>query len=427
MGSQIVLKDDGSFRSSFYIAPHNPIHKNFTGGAPQRSRPGSEISTMKTLIKTGLTSVAAAGILVAGTATAETISHATGYPPNSIGADAANSFAEALKEISGGDMTAKVYAGSLLSFSETSPGIRDGMADSGFVLLSYYPSEFPAANLAGELSMLVDLEDVPPSHSGLAYVGALAEFVFNHCDTCVDEFAGQNQVFTGASASSDYMLLCNKEVSTLDQLQGKRIRSAGPQWARWAESLGATPVTLSVSDSYEALNQGVLDCSISSSVDLDIFKLKEVVTDITPEVPGGVYGGTAVNNVNRDVWAGLSEQQRRDVLKATAVLGAVISWDYQVGAAKELEAAEGNGITVHEASEELQQASSEFVRSDIGKIAANYEERHGIENAEELAATFRELLGKWVELTRDIDNVDDLADLYWDELYSKVDVSSYAL
>ncbi|MFW5824962.1 MAG: hypothetical protein ACOCVV_08340, partial [Marinobacter sp.] len=219
----------------------------------------------------------------------------------------------------------------------------------------------------------------------------------------------------------------NKEVSTLDQLQGKRIRSAGPQWARWAESLGATPVTLSVSDSYEALNQGVLDCSISSSVDLDIFKLKEVVTDVTPEVPGGVYGGTAVNNVNRDVWAGLSEQQRRDVLKATAVLGAVISWDYQVGAAKELEAADGNGITVHEASEDLQQASSEFVRSDIEKIAASYKERHGIENAEELAGTFRELLGKWVELTRDIDNVDDLADLYWDELYSKVDVASYAL
>lgn len=382
---------------------------------------------MNLLKKTSLAALATAGMLTAGTALAQNISHATGYPPNSIGAKAADAFAEALKEISGGEMTAKVYAGSLLSFSETAPGIRDGLADSGFVLLSYYGREFPVSNLAGELSMLVDLEDVPPSHSGLAYVGALAEFVFNHCEQCVDEFGAQNQVFTGASASSDYMLLCNQEISTLEQLKGKRIRSAGPQWARWAAAMGATPVTLSVSDAYEALNQGVLDCSVSSSVDLDIFKLREVVSDVTPEVPGGVFGGTAVNNVNKDVWAGLSEEQRRHVLKATSVLSAVISWDYQIGAAKELENAAESGITVHQASADLQQATSEFVRQDIEKIAANYRERYGIENAEALSAKFHELLTRWVELTRDIDNVDDLAELYWNELYSKVDVSSYAL
>lgn len=382
---------------------------------------------MKTLIRLGLSAVVTATMLLAGTAAAKTISHATGYPPGSIGAKAADSFAEALKDISGGKMSAKVYAGSLLSFTETAPGIRDGLADSGFVLLSYYASEFPAANLAGELSMLVSLEDVPPSHSGLAYVGALADFVFNHCETCVEEFAAQNQIFTGASSSSDYMLLCNREVSDLSQLKGKRIRSAGPQWARWATALGATSVTLSISDTYEALSQGMLDCTISSSVDLDIFQLKDVITHITPEVPGGVFGGTAVNNINKDVWKGLSEQQRRDVIKATAVLGAVISWDYQIGAAKELDAAGSYGITVHKASAELQQASNEFARNDIERIAENYKKRHGIDNAGELAATFRQLLGKWVELTRDIDNVDDLAELYWNELYSKVDVSKYAL
>lgn len=386
-----------------------------------------EERTMNMPARTGLITFTIVAFLLSGTAFAKTLSHATGYPPNSIGANAAARFAEALSDISEGDLTAKVYAGSLLSFSETSPGIRDGMADSGFVLLSYYPSEFPAANLAGELSMLVELEDVPPSHSGLAYVGAMAEFVFNHCDRCVEEFAAQNQVFTGASASSDYMLLCNQEVATLDQLKGKRLRSAGPQWARWGETLGATPVTMSVSDSYEALDQGVLDCTISSSVDLDIFKLKEVVTDLTPSVPGGVYGGTAVNNVNKDVWAGLSEAQRRNVLKASAVLGAVISWDYQVGAAEQLEATGEYGIEVHQASEELTAATDDFIRKDVAGIAANYSKRHGIEDAEELTARFQELLRKWVKLTRDVDNVDDLADLYWNELYSKVDVSQYAL
>lgn len=367
------------------------------------------------------------GLMLSTTASAETISHATGYPPNSIGSKAADAYADALKEISGGDLTAKIYAGSLLSFSETAPGVRDGMADSGFVLLSYYPAEFPTSNLVAEMSMAVNLEDVEASHSGLAYLGALSEFVFKNCPECVEEFAAQNQVFTGGSASSSYMLLCNQPVATLEDVKGKRIRSAGPQWARWAETVGATPVTMSVSESYEALSQGVLDCSISSSVDLDIFKLREVVTDITPAVPGGVYGGTAVNNVNLDVWKGLSEQDRKDVLKATAVLGAVISWDYQVGAVRELEGADEAGIAVHETGPELRKVTDEFIRNDMANIASNYQKRHGLENAQEMADTFRDLLEKWVDLVEDVDNVDDLADLYWNELYSKVDVSSFAL
>src|SRR5690606_30902382 len=70
------------------------------------------------------------GVLGGTSAFARTISYATGYPPNSIGSDSALAYADALKELSGGDLSVKVFPMSLLSFSEASPGIRDGMADS---------------------------------------------------------------------------------------------------------------------------------------------------------------------------------------------------------------------------------------------------------------------------------------------------------
>lgn len=368
------------------------------------------------------------GLMVAaGANAATTISHATGYPPNSIGADSAEVYARALEEISGGDLIAKVYAGSLLSFLETSPGIRDGMADSGFILLSYYSSEFPVTNLVGELSMLTELVDVAPSHAGLAYVGAMSEFIMNDCPECIDEFAAQNQVFTGGSASTAYYLLCNQPVTTMEQVEGKRFRTAGAHWARWTEEVGATPVSMSIAETYEALNQGVLDCTLSSPTELDIFKLKEVTTDITLQVPGGVYGATAVNNVRKDVWENLTEEQRRHVLKATAVLGADISWEYQISATRELENAADNDITVHQPSEDLVQVTEAFIRDDLETIIDRYEERYGVVGADLVVDSFRSLLEKWAGLVSDIDNAEDLADLYWEEVYSKVDVSRYAL
>ena len=382
---------------------------------------------MNRFLSTCAASFALVALMVALPAQARSISYATGYPPNSIGSDAAMKYASALERISDGDLKAKVYSMSLLSFSEAAPGIRDGMADSGFVLFSYFPAEFPNTNLVSELTMLLQLDDVEPSKAGLAYVGAMSEFIFQDCPECVQEFAAQNQVFTGASASAPYMLLCNDKVVSQSGIRGKRVRSAGAQWARWAEAVGATPVTISVSDAYEALNQGVLDCSISSSVDLDIFKLSEVVEHVTPDVPGGVFGGTGVNNVNREVWQSLSEKQRKDLLHASAVLGAEISWDYQAGATKELENAPDEGIAVHDADASLCEATQAFIEKDAQTIADNYAKRHGIERSSEMVETFRGILSKWVDRVADVDNADDLAELYWNEIYSKVDVSSYGL
>ena len=382
---------------------------------------------MNRFLSTCAASLALVALTVALPAQARSISYATGYPPNSIGSDAAMKYASALERISDGDLKAKVYSMSLLSFSEAAPGIRDGMADSGFVLFSYFPAEFPNTNLVSELTMLLELDDVEPSKAGLAYVGAMSEFIFQDCPECVQEFAAQNQVFTGASASAPYMLLCNDKVVSQSGIRGKRVRSAGAQWARWAEAVGATPVTISVSDAYEALNQGVLDCSISSSVDLDIFKLSEVVEHVTPDVPGGVFGGTGVNNVNREVWQSLSEKQRKDLLHASAVLGAEISWDYQAGATKELENAPDEGIAVHDADASLREATQAFIEKDAQTIADNYAKRHGIERSSEMVETCRGILSKWVDRVGDVDNADDLAELYWNEIYSKVDVSSYGL
>lgn len=44
-----------------------------------------------------------------------------------------------------------------------------------------------------------------------------------------------------------------------------------------------------------------------------------------------------------------------------------------------------------------------------------------------LAPEFRPVLERWVDLVQGIDSAEALADRYWEEVYSKVDVSQYGL
>ncbi|WP_328187794.1 C4-dicarboxylate TRAP transporter substrate-binding protein [Marinobacter sp. OP 3.4] len=371
--------------------------------------------------------LAVTGTLLAGAADARTLSYATGYAPQSIGAEAGNAFADAMADYSDDALSVKVYPQSLLSFSETPSGVRDGMADIGLVLTPYFPAEFPSTNLAAEVSMLLELTDAPADTAGLAYAGAMSEYLFNHCPECTGEFEAQNQVFIGGGGTSPYMMLCNTPVRNLEELEGKRVRIGGAQWSRWAEDLGASPVSVPQHETYEALSQGVVDCTIHSAPELTIVKLMEVVSDITTGAPGGVFAGVG-NTVNQDAWASLSEDERNAVLHASAVLSAELSWGYAEAARDNMQTAEElDRVTIHDASDALKERTRAFIRQDLDNMAATYAEKYDVNNAGDMIETFRPILEKWVSLVDGVDSSDALAELYWQEVFSKVDVGRHGL
>ena len=187
------------------------------------------------------------GMTMAGVAEARTLRYATGFPPGSVAAQAAMDYAEALPGYSDDTLSMKVYALSLLDASETSDGVRNGIADVGYLLTVYFPSMYPHTNLVNESSMqLTQFDDAELKGKGaLAFNAAMAELTFFNCPECLDEYAAQNQVYTGNAASSDYGLLCNTPVTNEAQLAGKRLRVAGSHWSRWSKHFGATPVSMS--------------------------------------------------------------------------------------------------------------------------------------------------------------------------------------
>lgn len=358
-----------------------------------------------------------------GAAQADTLKVAVGFPTGSAAVYALENFAKNVEATS--DLKVKVFSLSLLNLKETPPGIRDGIADMGFVLPPYYPAEFAEINLAANLSMLATTGKQIPS-PGTAMGAAMTEYVFLHCPDCLTEQKRQNQVYLGTGTSPTYILHCTTPIRTMDDLKGKKYRSGAANFGRWAEAVGGTKVSVPGNDIYEAMAQGVVDCGMFSATELTNLQLFDVTKYITTKIPGGVFAGVATNSINRDVWADLNDAQREAILKASARSSADVTWKYYADAKRNLNDAPGKGIEIIEPTAEMVKMSEDFVKSDLAVISKQFTEDYGLSNVDAKIAKISELIEKYKGLTAGMeDDAEALAQLYWDEIMSKVDLSTY--
>ncbi|MTE00294.1 C4-dicarboxylate ABC transporter substrate-binding protein [Paracoccus sp. YIM 132242] len=364
--------------------------------------------------------------LAASPVAAEQLRFAIGYPPGSDPVKVMESYAARVSELSGGDLTVQVYPSSLLSFPETSAGVRDGIADMGLLATGYHPTEYPYNNLVPNTTIqLVNMGTRVSGREALVFASALTEFVLFHCPECLTEFAAQNQVFTSIASTSAYWMMCNQPVNDLASLEGLRMR-APTNWARWAEYMGAAPVNVALGEMNEAMSQGVVDCLVASAPELINWNLAEVINDITLQVPGGVAAGAPVN-INADTWKGLSPEKRTILMQAAAFSQAEYAWMFHQREAEAFERARAAGATIHDPDPAILERTIAFVAEDTAKMVADYKTTYDVQNGEQMLADFAPLLEKWVGLTEGIESSEALADLLWKEIYSRVDVNTYGL
>lgn len=366
-------------------------------------------------------------LVLAGQAQAVELNYSVGLGPGSTVTQDVEAYAKKVEEWSDGDVTIRVFPLSLVSLPEMGPGIRDGLTDIGFMAAPYYPSEFAHTNFLAEQTMMLNLLDPPAGKEGAAYAGAMSEFILTKCPDCLDEYKKQNHVYMGHMSTSPYVMLCNGDVTTAEDLKGKRLRAGSAAYQRFAEHFGATGVQMPASEAYEALNQGVLDCAMLSAGDLTNYRLMEVVNSVTLGVPGNVYGGTVAGDINRDTWQGLTDEQREILLRGTAWLAAHMTWSYLDLHNRDLATAQEKGIKVQEASPELVAELQDFVKEDQKVVADIFAENFNITNAAEMQEEFRPVLERWVEKIADVNSADELTDLYWNEIYSKLDPATYSM
>lgn len=362
---------------------------------------------------------------LAGAAVAEELSYGGGWPPNSGPTAALETYAKAIEENSGGEVTMKVYPLSLISFAEANAGVKDGLADMATILTPYFSAEFPTLNMISEFSAMMELNDLSSDMSPYVYAAAMSEYILMHCEDCQKEIAAQNQVYMGAASTSSYALQCMTPVTSPEELKGKRVRTGGAYWSRWAQAMGAVSVSISINETFEGLSQGVLDCTASNPAELTSFAFMDVVKHIYTGMPGGQF--TVPTTINRDRWRELSSEGRAAIMKANARLAAEMNWTYTEESNAGLAGSRERGIDVTRASDGLIAANEAFIQADLSNVVTLYREKFGVENGDAAIAKIRELAVRWNTLMPGVETVDQLAELYWNEIYSKIDTETYGM
>ena len=340
-------------------------------------------------------------------------------PNHAAVADGYEPYLEQIKQASEGSLDFKLYSGgALLGPRETLSGLRDGVADIGFMILSYHPAEFPYGSLLADMALLAD--------STVETSAAVTEMLMLDCEPCQEEFRRNGVVYLGSYATTPYNLIGKQPYTSIQSLEGKRVRTPGGAWDRWARELGATPVNVPTSDIFEGLNRGALDLVLIPIADYDAYNLWDVASHVTT-LPVGVFFASSTVTAGSDFWGSLNKDQRAVMLNHAAQTSLGTSVGYLRMNEDISERLANEGIEVVEPDEDLINALDSYRIRDREVIIENAKER-GIENPEAFLELFEQKLEQYQKLFAEVGNDHDaMQAIVQREVYDKLDPEEYGL
>ncbi|WP_147522561.1 type 2 periplasmic-binding domain-containing protein [Brevibacterium senegalense] len=184
-----------------------------------------------------------------------------GGSPTGYSADREREFAERITEWSGGKITFDLQWGqAIASYDQVTEAVAAGMIDIALEVPLNSPEKYPAINA------LVDLSPAQPTSPYLSEIisaAALQQVAFETPEV-VDETASMGVTplvpvefeFTDA-------LMCSTSVTSADDFDGRQIRVGAQKSYELMQAAGAAPVSMPYTETYEALQRNVADCTLN--------------------------------------------------------------------------------------------------------------------------------------------------------------------
>ena len=190
-----------------------------------------------------------------------------------------------------------------------------GIVDIGSNVLAHTPGRFP----------FMEIADVPLGCETATACGQFVNELYRKYKP--KEFDKVKVLYF--NTNTVYRLHANKPVRTLEDLKGLKVRTSGGT-ARIVKLLGATPVSMTMSESYDALSRGVVDANWASDEALKSWNLADVTKysiwcDTISSV--AIY----VVSMNKGKWDSLTPKQQKVIEEATLKLKDrhIREWDIQ--------------------------------------------------------------------------------------------------
>jgi len=257
-------------------------------------------------IRNGLTALAGvaaiAGLLLSGTVDAKELKYITFKPQaaNDAHSNTLQWFADEFAKRTGGEHTIKIFwGGSVAAVGEVPDALETGVGDLGDIVVPYFQDKFLLNGIVTFFS--------PQPRTEIELGQKLMQW-YEQYPQFDEEMKKYNLRIVAWRPLEDYGIICVKPVATAEDLKGLRIRSYGHALPRLIEALGATPVSMTTSDAYEALERKILDCSPTGVTLARGWRFEEVAKYYV-KLPLGANWGHFIA-MNRDSYDALDEQTR---------------------------------------------------------------------------------------------------------------------
>ncbi|SFC01048.1 TRAP-type C4-dicarboxylate transport system, substrate-binding protein [Marinospirillum celere] len=302
-----------------------------------------KIKTM--LLATGL--VAATSMTPALAQTTLTVS-SWGGPNHGINTHVWPNWGQWVEEATEGRVTVEVVS-DLGPPNQQMDIVADGIGDVTWMFHGHFPGRFTAT----QLPELPFFEAISSEKMSAAYWRTHQEYL-----SAANEHRGVKVLGLGVHGPGQ--VFTRERVESLDQLEGKRLRTGGGVMSEIANRLGVSGVALPPTQTYESASQGVIEGAFLTLEGLRSFRIAEVAP-YTLSLPGGLYRGSFAIVINPDVWDSISASDQEAIMEVSGerlsrLFGEMMDLSDQAG----VEFAKEKGNTFTEASSEVVEAAKQL-------------------------------------------------------------------
>jgi TRAP-type C4-dicarboxylate transport system substrate-binding protein len=212
------------------------------------------------------------------------------FPAPAPQTQVATEWAKEIGKRTGGKVQITMFPGGTLTPApQCYDGVVKGISDIGMSVLAYTRGKFP----------LTEVADLPLGmKSGLEATKLINEYYKKFKPKELDEVKVMYLHGHGPG-----LLHTKKEVKTLEDLKGMKIRCTGLA-AKIVGALGGTPVAMGMGETYDSLSRGVVEGSMAPMEALKTWKWGEVVK-FTTECWGASYSTGFFVVMNKGKWNSL--------------------------------------------------------------------------------------------------------------------------
>lgn len=201
------------------------------------------------------------------TAEATTLKFATPFSPkHTMQVKVFEPWAKKLETLTNGKVKVRIFPGGALGKAPTHYELAEkGIADISYTLHDYTPGRFPATEVFS-LPFMTPSADTASVAMWKLYVQS-ADFR--------KEYSKVKLLALFCHPGGDFHTT-KKKITSLDDFKGLKIRTASPYVTEALKIFGATPISMPITETYTALERGVVDGTVAPWEGLGIFKLDDL-------------------------------------------------------------------------------------------------------------------------------------------------------